>query len=176
MTTESLRYPLGQPEPISELPTDERARKIDDIARLPAEVRAAVAGLSDSELDRSYREGGWTIRQIVHHLVDSHVNAYTRFRLALTEDHPTVRPYDEAAWAELPDVFDTPIETSLSILDGIHERWVRLVRALKPEQFARTVQHPEGNRTMSLDRLLNEYSWHGRHHLEHIRIAKESGR
>lgn len=171
MTTEQLQYPLGRADRSSPLSEEERARRIEQIAGLPALLRDAVEGLSEQELGRSYREGGWTVRQVVHHLADSHINAYCRFRLGITEDHPAIRPYDEGRWAELPDVAATPVEVSLGIVDGVHARLAALLKSLRPEDFARTVYHPEGERTLTLDELLGEYSWHGRHHVEHIRIA-----
>lgn len=171
MSMEQLQYPIGRPDRRSPLDAPSRAAKIDQIAALPAELREAVAGLSEDQLDRNYREGGWTVRQLVHHLADSHINAFCRFRLGVTEEHPTIRPYDEAAWARLPDVAATPIEASLGILDGVHARLAALLRGLPAEAFARTVFHPEGERTLTLDELLGEYSWHGRHHIAHIHIA-----
>lgn len=173
MTTEQLQYPLGRAEHVSSLGDAERAVRIGQIADFPARLREAVAGLSDDHLEMRYRPGGWTVRQLVHHLADSHINAYCRFRLGVTEDNPTIRPYHEGLWAELPDVAATPIDVSLGILDGIHARLATLLRSLDPQDFSRTVYHPESERTMTLDQLLCEYSWHGRHHIEHIRIATE---
>jgi uncharacterized damage-inducible protein DinB len=168
---DDLRYPIGPfrfTPPASE---DTRRADLTAIAEAPARLREAVSGLTDHQLDTPYRPGGWTVRQLVHHLADSHVNAYTRFRLALTEEHPTVRPYDEKAWAELEDARAAPVEVSLALLDRLHERWVRLVHGLPEAAMARTVMHPE-NGVMSLDHLLQSYSWHGRHHVAHVRALR----
>ena len=140
---------------------------IDAIAATPANLRSAVRGLSEAQLDTPYRLGGWTVRQVVHHVPDSHSNAYTRFKLTLTEDVPTIKPYDEGAWAKLDDTRTTPIETSLAMMDALHDRWVRLLRSLGPADFARTLNHPE-NGIMNLDQLLALYAWHGAHHVAHI--------
>lgn len=140
---------------------------IDAIAATPANLRSAVRGLSEAQLDTPYRPGGWTVRQVVHHVPDSHSNAYTRFKLTLTEDVPTIKPYDEGAWAKLDDTRTTPIETSLAMMDALHDRWVRLLRSLGPADFARTLNHPE-NGIMNLDQLLALYAWHGAHHVAHI--------
>lgn len=149
----------------------ERAGAIDAIAAAPAALRAAVAGMTDADLDTPYRPGGWTVRQVVHHLPDSHMNAYVRLKLALTEERPTIRPYDEARWAELPDSRDVPVEVSLALLEALHLRWVALLRALPPASFERTLIHPEWPEPMSLDRLVALYAWHGRHHVAHVAAA-----
>jgi uncharacterized damage-inducible protein DinB len=141
---------------------------IDTIARTPDDLRRAVQPLSAEQLDTPYRPGGWTVRQVVHHVPDSHLNAYIRFKLALTEDAPTIKPYDEARWAELSDSRDTPIDTSLTLLTSLHERWVRLLRAMKPADFARQVNHPEWSAPAPLDVFLALYAWHGPHHVGHI--------
>jgi hypothetical protein len=130
-------------------------------------MRAAVAGLTTAQLDTAYRPGGWTVRQVVHHVPDSHLNAYVRFKLALTENAPTIKPYDEAAWARLPDTASTPIEVSLDLLESLHARWVRLLEAMTDSDFARQFHHPESG-TMRLDTYLSGYAWHCRHHLAHI--------
>ena len=137
-----LRYPVGRFTPESDLSAERRQALIGEIAALPERLRAAVAGLDDRQLETPYRPGGWTVRQLVHHVADSHLNAYVRFKLGLTEDAPPVKPYDEAVWAELPDGAAVPIETSLRLLEALHERWTALLRALRPEQFARVVHHP----------------------------------
>jgi uncharacterized damage-inducible protein DinB len=150
-----------------------RAPAIQVLAELPARMRDAVAGLNDSQLDTPYRDQGWTVRQVVHHVPDSHTNAYIRLKLALTEDVPTIKPYDEKAWAILPDM-KMPIESSLRLLDGVHTRWVAILRALKPEDWPRRFIHPEypeGPRTV--DWLLQVYAWHSRHHLAHITTLLE---
>ena len=164
---QDLRYPVGRLEKKSALTPHERRRLIDAFADTPAKLRTAVAGLSDSQLDTPYRPGGWTVRQVIHHVADSHMNAYARFRLALTEDNPTIKPYDEAKWAELEDARTMPIEPSLTILDAMHERLVKLLRAQKDDAFKRTLEHPE-NGPMTLDALLCVYGWHGPHHTAHI--------
>jgi hypothetical protein len=141
---------------------------IDVIARTPAELRAAVEGLSAKQLDTPYRPDGWTVRQVVHHVPDSHLNAYIRFKLGLTEETPTIKPYDEALWAKLPDSRDTPVETSLSLLATLHDRWVRLLRAMEPADFTRQINHPEWEKPLSLDAVLALYAWHGPHHTAHV--------
>jgi hypothetical protein len=130
-------------------------------------LRAAVLGLSEEQLDTPYRPGGWTVRQVVHHVPDSHMNAYVRFKLALTEEAPTIKPYAEARWAELPDTRLTPPEVSLTLLDNLHERWVNILRNMTPEDFERRLQHPEKG-LLTLDAMLSLYSWHGRHHVAHV--------
>ena len=161
------RYPIGKPERKESLTPDERATLIGQIADAPANMRRAVSGLTEAQLDTPYREGGWTVRQVVHHVPDSHLNSYCRFKLALTEETPTIRPYDEAAWANLADSRDTPVETSLQLLESLHDRWVRLLRSMKDEDFARRLRHPEMGE-MSLDEVLCIYAWHSRHHVAHI--------
>jgi uncharacterized damage-inducible protein DinB len=141
---------------------------IDAIARTPSNLRAAVRGLSDDQLDTPYRTGGWTLRQVVHHVPDSHMNAFIRVKLGLTEDVPTIKPYDEAAWARLADAKDTPVETSLTLLDALHERWLTLLRAMAPADFERTLNHPDWDAPMSLDTVLALYAWHGPHHTAQI--------
>jgi hypothetical protein len=131
-------------------------------------MRAAVTGLSETQLDTRYRDGGWTVRQVVHHVPDSHLNAYTRLRLALTENAPTIKPYEEARWAELPDARTGPIEISLSLLEALHHRWVALLRKLGAAEGARTFLHPEHNRQITIDELIAMYAWHGEHHVAHI--------
>lgn len=164
-----LRYPIGRPV-LPDEPLDRGARTayMAHLATLPDQVRGAVAGLTPEQLDTPYRPQGWTVRQVIHHLPDSHLNAYTRCRLALTEDNPTIRPYDEAAWAELPDVAATPPAVSLALLEALHIRWVRLLRNLTDAQWQRTFYHPDSQRNFTLEQALVLYSWHGRHHLAHI--------
>ena len=170
---EDLRYPLGKWEKKTSLDEATRRRFIDEIAVTPANFRKAVAGLSERQLDTPYRDGGWTIRQVVHHLADSHMNAYIRQRFTVTEDKPTVKPYDEAVWAELPDAKTGPIGWSLSILDGVHARWATLLKSRKPEDFNRAFIHPEyGERT--LDWNVAMYAWHCRHHVAHIAEARKA--
>lgn len=165
------RFPIGEFTRPDRLSGAERAAAIGRIEATPARLRAAVEGISDAELDSTYREGSWTLRQVVHHLADSHVNSYTRFRLALTEQHPTIRPYDENKWAALDDARTLPVEPSLKLLEALHSRWVALLRSLKPADFDRTIDHPE-NGTMTIDQLLAMYAWHGEHHVAHIKLAR----
>ena len=168
-TEDSLRYPTGRfQRPKRPLETAERRQMIDAIARAPDDLRGAVHGLSDSQLETPYRPEGWTVRQVVHHVPDSHMNAYVRFKLALTEDVPTIKPYDEAEWAKLSDVRDTPIETSLTLLAALHDRWVPLLRAMTPADFGRQLNHPDWETPLSLDTVLALYAWHGAHHTAHI--------
>lgn len=173
---DDLRYPIGAFEAPARATAEDRARWIGEIAALPAQLRAAVSGLSDPQLDTPYRPGGWTVRQVVHHLPDSHLNAYVRFKLALTEEAPTIKPYDEAVWAQLPDTRDTPPEVSLTLLDALHRRWATLLRSMRAEDFARTLVHPEHGRALSLEWMLAQYAWHGRHHLAHVTgLAERTG-
>ncbi|HEX6373409.1 MAG TPA: putative metal-dependent hydrolase [Longimicrobium sp.] len=166
------RYPVGKFQRNVEATPERRREWIDAIAQTPARLRAAVQGLTDEQLDTPYREGGWTVRQLAHHVPDSHMNAYTRFKLGLTEDSPTIKTYDEARWAELDDTRATPVETSLATLELVHERWVNLLRSMTDEQWARTIQHPEWG-AMGLETLLAMYAWHGRHHVAHVTRLRE---
>ena len=164
---EDLRYPVGRFQRPTTLSETERRNAIDSIAAAPAKLRAAVRGLDDAQLDTPYRPDGWTVRQVVHHMPDSHANAYIRFKLALTEDTPTIKPYDEAAWAKLDDSRTTRIETSLTMLEMLHDRWVRLLESIPAKDYSRRLIHPE-NGPMTLDDVLALYHWHGRHHVAHI--------
>lgn len=166
MSDAELRYPIGKFQP-SASTEETRNQFISQIQEAPIKLRAAVAGLAREQLDTPYRDGGWTVQQVVHHLADSHMNAYTRFKLALTEDEPTIKPYNETRWAELSDSRTTPTETSLSLMDALHERWVNLLRGMSSTDFSRTLRHPEHG-TVTLDYMLGLYSWHGRHHVAHI--------
>jgi hypothetical protein len=170
---EDLRYPIGKFAYAGSLSPTARSACIDRIAAAPAKLRAAVAGLSEAQLNTAYRPQGWTIRQVIHHVPDSHLNAYTRFRLALTETVPTIKPYEEARWAELPDARSAPIEISLGLLDALHVRWVLLLRQLKPGDWARTYNHPEHHREWTLDEVLAMYAWHGEHHAAHITSLRQ---
>jgi uncharacterized damage-inducible protein DinB len=165
------RYPVGRFTPDPDVTDEKRRTWIEQIARAPAALKQAVKGLSDEQLDTPYRPGGWTVRQVVHHVADSHVNAYIRFRWALTEDTPKIKAYDEQQWAELADARTAPVEVSLALIEALHERWVRLLESLSPEQFGRTFDHPV-NGVQSLDRVLQMYAWHGRHHVGHIRLVR----
>src|SRR5262245_9342362 len=167
-----LRYPIGPFKRPTSLSAAERRTAIDDIAAAPANLRAAVRGLDESQLDTPYRPDGWTVRQVVHHVPESHLNAYTRFKLALTEEHPTIKPYDEDAWTKTRDVRSTPIEASLVLLESLHDRWVRLLETINDEEFDRTLKHPESG-VMSLHQMLAMYQWHGKHHVAHITTLRE---
>jgi uncharacterized damage-inducible protein DinB len=169
---EHLKYPIGRyiaPEVVT---IEQRAQWIADIEALPQLLRNAVANLTDSQLDTPYREEGWTLRQVVHHVADSHINAYTRYKLAATEDNPAIRPYIESRWAELPDAKHEPVEISLAILEAVHRRWVIHLKNMSNEDWNRTFFHPESKITFRLDVNLGLYSWHGRHHLAHITTTK----
>ena len=167
------RYPVGKFEPRNTLTSDERKKAIETIAAVPQKMRDAIRGLNDKQLDTPYRDGGWTVRQVVHHVPESHMNAYIRLKLALTEDNPIVRPYDESEWAKLPDVAVTPIETSLTLLDSLHKRWDTIMRRMNEKDFRRTFRHPEHDGTLTVDWLLAMYSWHGRHHVAHITSLRD---
>lgn len=165
-----LAYPVGKfkrPETIS---AEDRARFIQEIAALPAQFKAAAAGLSDQRLDTPYRPGGWTVRQVVHHVADSHMNSYIRFKLALTEDEPIIKPYAEDRWAEIEEARHGAVGVSLTLLEALHERWVRTLRAMQESDFLRAFRHPELG-AVKLDIALALYAWHGRHHLAHIHQA-----
>jgi uncharacterized damage-inducible protein DinB len=166
------RYPIGRFRVEGEITPERVALYIGEIEDAPARLRSAVAGLEDSRLDTPYREGGWTVRQVVHHLPDSHLNAYVRHRLALTEDSPTIKPYEEARWAELADARSAPIDISLDLLTALHRRWVALLRTLTPSDLARQFHHPELG-TVRLDRNLALYAWHGKHHVAQITGLRE---
>lgn len=171
-----LRYPVGRFEwlvPGSEQQSaNDRVGYIEIIAKLPGQMRGAVQGLGAEQLDTTYRPDGWTVRQVVHHVPDSHMNAYVRFKLALTEEQPQIRPYDEAAWAKLPDTSNTPIEVSLQLLAALHFRWVGLLQAMRASDYGRTLYHPERG-VLTLDQMLAMYAWHSRHHLAHITNLRE---
>jgi uncharacterized damage-inducible protein DinB len=166
------RYPLGRFQPPAHVDPALRASFVTQIAGLPNAMRAAVAGLDPAQLDTPYRDGGWTVRQVVHHVPDSHLNAYVRFKLALTEDGPTIRTYDQVRWAETSEARHGDVEPSLALLDGLHARWVAAIRATPAEALARTFVHPEMG-PFTLDRLLALYAWHGRHHVAHITSLRE---
>ena len=159
----SLRYPIGD----FDRSQADRPRDIAAIMELPSALGKAVAGLSDSQLDTPYREGGWTVRQLVHHVADSHINAYVRMRLALTEDWPTIKPYEESAWAKLEDARTLPVEVSLALLQSLHRRWVVLLGSLTEADWMRGYVHPQSGR-QTLETVAGIYGWHGRHHAAHI--------
>jgi len=162
-----LKYPIGKFQGQDNLTEEQRRTMIDQIAETPVKLRAAVAGFSEAQFDTPYREGGWTVKQVIHHLADSHLNAFARFKLALTEDRPAVKTYEQQLWAELADARTAPVEPSLAMLEGLHQRWVILLRQMSAADFARQFQHPEHG-LMKLERVLAMYAWHGRHHVAHI--------
>ena len=166
------RYPIGKFDRKITVTKEMRREFINTIESLPSQLRKEVENLSEQQLDTPYREDGWTIRQVVHHLPDSHINAYVRFKLALTEDNPAIKTYEEHLWAELPDSVKTPIDVSLNLLESLHARWAILLRSMTDEQFEKTFQHPEwGN--INLSKTLALYAWHGKHHLAHITELKK---
>ncbi|HXV13668.1 MAG TPA: putative metal-dependent hydrolase [Candidatus Krumholzibacteria bacterium] len=163
---DDLRYPIGQFDFKQAVTMDRVRGAIDEIAACPAALRSAIRGFDDAKLDTPYRDGGWTVRQVVHHVPDSHMNAYIRLKLGLTEDNPTIKPYEQQLWAQLPDARE-PIGPSLANLDAVHERWVSLLRQLEEKDFSRTIFHPE-NGSMTLGLLTLHYAWHGKHHVAHL--------
>jgi uncharacterized damage-inducible protein DinB len=166
------RYPIGKFSFDGTLSADQKKQCLIDIKQTPARLRAAVSGLSDEQLNTPYREGGWTVRQVTHHVPDSHMNAYIRFKLALTEDEPTIRPYMEDRWAELPESKQAPIEVSLALLDSLHQRWSMVLGNISDSDWKRTFRHPEMG-LLSLEKTLALYSWHGRHHTAHVTALRE---
>lgn len=167
-----LRYPVGPFEFEGLLSSGQRVALIDQIAATPENMRTAVAGLSDEQLNTPYRPEGWTVRQVVHHVPESHMNSYVRFKLAITEEEPTIKPYFEDRWAQLDDANQAPVGLSLDLLDALHGRWVWFLRSLKDVDFQRTFRHPELG-TVSLDKNVALYAWHGRHHVAHITSLRE---
>lgn len=163
----ALRYPIGHFQPPAALTAEQRSAALRTLHQLPQKLRAAVDDLSDEQLETPYREGGWTVRQLVHHLADSHLNAYARMRLALTEDWPTVKPYKEALWAELADARLAPVTLSLELLGPLHARWVTLLNSLGDEDWKRGYVHPESGR-QTVEQVLALYDWHSRHHLAQL--------
>ena len=167
------RYPIGKFSYTGPLTAEQKQECLNNIEQTPARLRTALSGLSDQQLNTPYRDGGWTLRQLAHHVPDSHMNSYIRFKLALTEDEPTIKTYDEARWAELPDGKSSPIEPSLAILESLHKRWVLLLKSLAPPDWARKLRHPDHEKPMSLDDSLALYAWHGKHHVAHITALRE---
>jgi hypothetical protein len=163
-----LRYPIGRFQPSATFTAETRRRALDALAALPADLRAAVAGLDDRQLDTPYRDGGWTVRQLVHHVPDSHLNAYVRHRLCVTEENPGVRGYDQDAWVRTPEVAAGDVALPLSLLAALHARWTAFLTALPASAFARTFVHGETGRIWSLDESVEMYAWHGRHHVAHV--------
>ena len=173
--SKDARFPIGRYEAPETITPQHLAAWIDEIAVAPAQLRAAVAGLTVTQFDTPYREGGWTVRQVAHHVPDSHMNAYVRFKLALTETDPVIKPYEEGEWARLNDVTDTPIETSLVLLEKLHERWVILLRAMSSDSWQRNYKHPEMG-LVPLARAAGLYAWHGKHHVAHVtELRKRNG-
>lgn len=170
--TDAVRYPVGRMRPVDSPTPEQRIAWIKDLERLPALLRVALYGLSQEQLDTPYREGGWTVRQVVHHVADSHTNGYIRFSLAVAEEGRTVVLYDQDAWAAQPFPRTGPVEPSLKLLEGLHARWAATARGLDEAELARTVEHPEGG-PMTADHLLNLYAWHSRHHVAHILGLRE---
>jgi uncharacterized damage-inducible protein DinB len=168
---DTLRYPIGRFRPPGASSADSRSAQMETLRLLPERLRAAVSGLSQAQLDTPYREGGWTVRQLVHHLADSHANAFIRMKLALTEDWPTIKPYDEAAWARLADSA-LAIDGSLVLIDALHARWVGLLESLAESDFERGYHHPESGRQTLADALAH-YDWHSRHHTAHITALRD---
>ena len=170
---DDLRYPIGRFSPMASTMPGVRAANINTIRLLPERLRAAVAGLSDAQLDTPYREEGWSLRQVVHHVADSHANAYIRFKLALTEDWPTIKPYDEAAWANLPDSRWLPIDGSLQLIEALHGRWAALLDALTEDDYRKGFVHPERGK-VNLALAVAMYDWHSRHHTAHITRTRQA--
>jgi hypothetical protein len=166
-----LRYPVGRFERPQSIDAADRAAFIAIIDSLPAKLRETVSSMTPREIDTAYRPGGWTVRQVVHHLADSHMNSFIRFKLALTEEAPTIKSYDEGAWAELPDTKAVDVGASLDLIAGLHHRWTAMLRAMDEAQFARTFTHPELGR-VPLDVNLALYAWHCRHHLAHVESVR----
>ena len=167
------RYPIGKLELPKEVTAARRQQAITEIASTPVKIRAAIAGLGDPQLDTPYRDGGWTVRQVVHHVPDSHLNAFLRLKMTLTEEKPTIKTYEESQWAELADGKSAPIEDSLKLLDALHARWDRVWQSLKPEHFSRPLIHPDSGEK-NIDWLLFLYEWHGKHHTAHITELRKS--
>lgn len=169
-TTEDLRYPVGKFDK-STIDAARRSEYVQIITGLPKNIAAAVNGLTEAQLDTPYRPGGWTVRQTVHHVADSHINSYCRFKLALTEEQPTIRPYHEDRWAELTDS-QLPVEVSLAIIDGVHQRWASMLNSMSSTDFEKKFNHPESGE-WTLDGALAMYAWHSRHHTAHITSLRE---
>ncbi len=167
------RYPIGKFQP-AHFSKNQFEKWVNDLRVLPLSLENALLNLDEHQLDTPYREGGWTIRQLVHHVADSHMNAYIRFKWTLTEDHPTIKTYDEKSWAQLRDGLTLPTNISVTLLHALHSRWVELVSSLEPEQLQRKFFHPEQKKDISLWDLLGTYAWHSRHHVAHILAAREN--
>jgi len=173
MSDETLQYPLGKYQPLDAPSAAQLEAFIDEIAEFPALLRKTLRGLSEEQLETPYRQGGWTVRQLVHHIGDSHLNSLIRFKWALTEDNPTIKAYDQDLWAETPDVGETPVAINLDFLEALHRKWVALLRSLAPADWQRTFVHPVTGRQFTLHWLVGLYAWHGKHHTAHIQRLKE---
>lgn len=167
-----LRFPIGKFQRLESISEKELHERIRDIAETPAKLRAAVAGLTKEQIDTPYRPDGWTVQQVVHHMSDSHLNAYMRCKLALTENEPVIKPYRENLWAELVDARTAPIEISLNLLESLHARWLMVLNQLTPKDAERILVHPDTG-VMKLHQLIQLYAWHGRHHVAHITSLRE---
>jgi uncharacterized damage-inducible protein DinB len=174
MTLEKLKFPIGKFEVPKEISATDLECYIKDLGAFPIRLQKEVANLSDEQLDTPYRTEGWTIRQVVNHCADSHMNSFIRFKLALTEDTPTIKPYYEDRWAELSDSKNMPIDPALKMIAGIHDRWTFLIKSLVKEQLQRTFIHPEHGREFRLDEIIAMYAWHSNHHLAHITVLKQN--
>ncbi|MFC5406404.1 YfiT family bacillithiol transferase [Cohnella soli] len=168
-----LRYPIGRFHQDGAVTAQQKDQWLADIEALPERLKAALNGLTDRQLQEPYRPGGWTVKQVAHHLADSHMNSFIRFKLALTENNPTIKPYEEQLWAELPDSIDLPADVSVALLIALHERWAVLLRSMSDEQYARTFVHPASQQTNRLDVALGMYAWHGRHHVAQVTTLRE---
>lgn len=170
--TDELKFPIGkfEPKPFSQ---EQKEKWLADIQFLPNELELAIQNLDHHQLDTPYREGGWRVQQLVHHVADSHMNAYVRFKLGLTEDNPPIKPYEEGEWAKLDDIDAIPVNVSITLLFALHQRWVATIKNLTDAQWQRTVYHPEHKKEIPLWHLLGMYSWHGRHHVRHITALRE---
>lgn len=174
-TPKNPKFPIGRFQPPTTVTATDITNWIQEIKVLPQQMKAAIDGMTEAQLNTPYRPEGWTPRQVVHHVADSHMNAYIRFKLALTETEPTVKPYAEHLWAELPDTAETPIEISLQLLEALHQRWAILCQHCRPSDWQKVFLHPEHGTRFQLDRILAEYVWHGKHHLGHINLVKNFG-
>ncbi|RAJ82127.1 DinB family protein [Chitinophaga dinghuensis] len=170
---EALQYPIGRFQAKVDYTPDELNGFINDIRYLPALLETVIQNMDEAQLQTPYRPDGWTVAQLVHHVADSHLNAYTRLKLALTEDVPTIKVYEEKAWAELPDVFTVPTNVSVTLLHALHARWVACLKAITPEQWERTFYHPEHKKEFNIKTITAMYAWHGLHHVAHITALKE---
>lgn len=169
---DDLRYPIGKFE-LQPFSQQQKEKWLLDLRFLPDELEAAILNLNEDQFNTPYREGGWTVTQVVHHVADSHINAYTRFKLGLTEENPVIKPYEEGEWAKLDDVQTLPVNISLTLLHALHQRWGAAIRNLRDDQWERTVFHPEQKVKLSLWQLLGSYAWHGKHHVAHITSLRE---